>query len=42
MIFLRNFSRLYQAEYKAVDFNQGIESTLIILSHKFHQQEIDI
>lgn len=31
---LRNFSRLDEAEMKAVDINTGIDSTLVILSHK--------
>ncbi len=32
---LRNFSRLDEAEVKAVDIHEGIESTLIILQHRF-------
>lgn len=32
---LRNFSRLDQAEFKAVDIHEGIDSTLLILSHRF-------
>jgi signal transduction histidine kinase len=31
---LRNFSRLDQAELKKVDLHEGIESTLLILSHR--------
>ncbi|MBG1258505.1 histidine kinase [Nostoc sp. BAE] len=31
---LRNFSRLDEAELKAVDINQGIDSTLVILQHR--------
>ncbi|MCU0552620.1 MAG: ATP-binding protein [Leptolyngbya sp. Prado105] len=31
---LRNFSRLDEAEFKAVDIHQGIESTLLILQHR--------
>jgi len=31
---LRNFSRLDQAERKAVDIHEGIESTLLILQHR--------
>ena len=31
---LRNFSRLDQAEFKAVDIHEGIDSTLLILSHR--------
>ncbi|OCR02534.1 histidine kinase [Oscillatoriales cyanobacterium USR001] len=31
---LRNFSRLDQAEKKAVDIHEGIESTLVILQHR--------
>ncbi|MGI2906454.1 sensor histidine kinase [Tolypothrix sp. VBCCA 56010] len=32
---LRNFSRLDEAEIKAVDIHQGIDSTLMILHHRF-------
>lgn len=32
---LRNFSRQDQAEVKAVDIHEGIESTLLILQHRF-------
>ncbi|HEY9858479.1 MAG TPA: GAF domain-containing protein [Candidatus Obscuribacterales bacterium] len=32
---LRNFSRLDEAERKAVDLHEGIESTLVILQHRF-------
>jgi len=32
---LRNFSRLDEAEMKTVDIHQGIESTLMILQHRF-------
>jgi signal transduction histidine kinase len=32
---LRNFSRLDESELKAVDIHQGIESTLVILQHRF-------
>ncbi|MBR8833214.1 MAG: MASE1 domain-containing protein [Stigonema ocellatum SAG 48.90 = DSM 106950] len=31
---LRNFSRLDEAEWKAVDIHQGIDSTLMILQHR--------
>ncbi|MEH2321569.1 MAG: ATP-binding protein [Nostoc sp.] len=31
---LRNFSRLDEAELKAVDIHQGIDSTLVILQHQ--------
>ncbi len=31
---LRNFSRLDEAEYKAVDLHEGLESTLLILQHR--------
>ncbi|MEW5858554.1 MAG: ATP-binding protein, partial [Cyanobacteriota bacterium] len=31
---LRNFSRLDQAEMKAVDIHEGLESTLLILQHR--------
>ena len=32
---LRNFSRLDEAEIKAVDIHEGIENTLLILNHRF-------
>ncbi len=32
---LRNFSRLDEAEVKSVDLNEGIDSTLLILGHRF-------
>jgi two-component system, NtrC family, sensor kinase len=32
---LRNFSRLDQAECKAVDIHEGLDSTLLILQHRF-------
>lgn len=32
---LRNFSRLDEAEFKAVDIHEGIDSTLLILQHRF-------
>jgi signal transduction histidine kinase len=31
---LRNFSRLDESEFKAVDLHEGIDSTLLILSHR--------
>ncbi|WP_414544303.1 sensor histidine kinase [Nostoc sp. CCY0012] len=31
---LRNFSRMDEAEFKAVDIHEGIESTLLILQHR--------
>ncbi len=31
---LRSFSRLDEAEYKAVDIHEGLESTLLILQHR--------
>lgn len=34
---LRNFSRLDEAEQKLVDIHEGIESTLLILKHRFKQ-----
>lgn len=33
---LRNFSRLDEAEFKAVDIHEGIESTLLILRHRLN------
>ena len=35
---LRNFSRIDEAEFKAVDIHEGIESTLIVLQHRFKVQ----
>ncbi|MEG5042521.1 MULTISPECIES: response regulator [unclassified Microcoleus] len=35
---LRNFSRLDQAELKAVDIHEGIESTLMILQHRLKDE----
>jgi signal transduction histidine kinase/NO-binding membrane sensor protein with MHYT domain len=32
---LRNFSRLDEADFKAVDIHEGLESTLLILQHRF-------
>jgi signal transduction histidine kinase len=32
---LRNFSRLDEADFKAVDIHEGIDSTLLILEHRF-------
>lgn len=34
---LRNFSRIDEAEFKAVDIHEGIESTLLILQHRLKQ-----
>ncbi|NER32878.1 MAG: HAMP domain-containing protein [Oscillatoria sp. SIO1A7] len=34
---LRNFSRLDEAEVKAADLHEGIDSTLLILSHRLKQ-----
>ncbi|BAY08541.1 trifunctional serine/threonine-protein kinase/ATP-binding protein/sensor histidine kinase [Calothrix sp. NIES-2098] len=36
---LRNFSRLDEAEIKAVDLHSGIESTLLILHHRLQASE---
>ncbi|MBE9031965.1 type IV pili methyl-accepting chemotaxis transducer N-terminal domain-containing protein [filamentous cyanobacterium LEGE 11480] len=36
---LRNFARLDEAECKVVDIHEGLESTLLLLQHKFHQFE---
>ena len=33
---LRNFSRLDESEFKAVDLHQGIENTLLILQHRLN------
>jgi signal transduction histidine kinase len=35
---LRNFSRLDEAELKAVDIHEGIESTLMILQHRLKDE----
>ncbi|WP_353933182.1 ATP-binding protein [Okeanomitos corallinicola TIOX110] len=35
---LRNFSRLDEAEVKAVDIHEGINSTLVILNHRIKSQ----
>jgi signal transduction histidine kinase len=32
---LRNFSRMDESEFKAVDIHEGIDSTLLILQHRF-------
>lgn len=34
---LRNFSRLDEAEFKAVDLHDGIDNTLLILQHRFKE-----
>lgn len=34
VLLLRNFSRMDEAEFKAVDIHQGIDSTLLILQHR--------
>ncbi|WP_017302819.1 sensor histidine kinase [Spirulina subsalsa] len=39
---LRNFSRLDEAEQKAVDIHQGLESTLVILHNRLEQHRIEI
>ena len=36
---LRVFSRLDEAEMKEVNIHEGIESTLLILNHRFHQTD---
>lgn len=36
---LRNFSRLDESEFKAVDLHEGIESTLLILQHRLKQHD---
>lgn len=35
---LRNFSRLDESEYKFVDIHEGLESTLMLLQHRFKSQ----
>ncbi|MBE9180586.1 HAMP domain-containing protein [Oculatella sp. LEGE 06141] len=43
---LRNFSRMDEAEFKAVDIHEGIDSTLLILQHRLkanpEQVEIEV
>ncbi|WP_414530934.1 sensor histidine kinase [Nodularia chucula] len=39
---LRNFSRLDESEYKEVNLHEGIDSTLLILSHKLKKQKVCI
>ena len=34
---LRTFSRMDEAEYKTVDLHQGLDSTLVILEHRFKE-----
>jgi signal transduction histidine kinase len=36
---LRNFSRLDEKDIKLTDIHEGLESTLVILQHRFHSQE---
>ncbi|MEG4204199.1 PAS domain S-box protein [Microcoleus sp. Pol7_A1] len=35
---LRNFSRLDESEMKLVDLHEGIDSTLLIVQHRLHQE----
>jgi signal transduction histidine kinase len=37
---LRNFSRKDEADYKAVNLHEGIDSTLLILNHRLNDMEI--
>jgi len=37
VVSLRNFARLDEADQKAVDLNEGIDSTLLILKHRISQ-----
>jgi predicted ATPase/signal transduction histidine kinase len=39
---LRNFSRLDEASLKPVDIHEGIESTLLILQHRFKPKGIEL
>nr|WP_254446659.1 GAF domain-containing protein [Dolichospermum sp. UHCC 0259] len=39
VISLRTFSRLDEAEMKPVDLHEGIDSTLLILQHRFQRQD---
>ncbi|MEG4530156.1 PAS domain-containing protein [Microcoleus sp. D2_18a_D3] len=36
---LRNFSRLDETDRKVIDIHEGIESTLVILQHRFQSQQ---
>jgi two-component system, NtrC family, sensor kinase len=36
---LRNFSRLDEADFKAVNIHEGIDNTLVILQHRLKQRE---
>ncbi|MBE9052213.1 HAMP domain-containing protein [Nostocales cyanobacterium LEGE 11386] len=38
---LRIFSRLDEAEFKIADLHEGIDSTLLILQHRFKSQSVD-
>ncbi|MEH2350465.1 MAG: AAA family ATPase [Nostoc sp.] len=38
VLLLRNFSRLDESEYKAVNLHEGIDNTLMILQHRFKAQ----
>lgn len=38
VVSLRNFSRLDEAELKAVDLHEGIDSTLVILNNRFKEK----
>ncbi len=38
VVSLRNFSRLDEAEFKAVDLHQGLDSTLLILQNRLKEQ----
>ncbi len=38
---LRIFSRLDEAEFKTADLHEGIDSTLLILQHRFKSQSVD-
>lgn len=39
---LRNFSRLDESDLKQVDIHEGIESTLVILKHRFKATNIEL
>jgi signal transduction histidine kinase len=39
---LKNFSRSDESELKRVDIHEGIESTLLILDHKFKRKHIEV
>ena len=37
MLSLQTFSRIDEAEFKAVDIHESIDSTLMVLQHRFQE-----